>query len=79
MTRFRNALPQLGGDFFLTDGAIETTLIFHEGLALPDFAAFDLLMSYAIRARSSVLNGTANRSRIRHLHTLTAAYPWHSR
>jgi S-methylmethionine-dependent homocysteine/selenocysteine methylase len=43
MKRFRNALPQLGGDFFLTDGGIETTLIFQEGLELPDFAAFDLL------------------------------------
>jgi S-methylmethionine-dependent homocysteine/selenocysteine methylase len=39
----RPALPQLGGGFFLTDGGIETTLIFHDGLALPDFAAFDLL------------------------------------
>jgi len=43
MGRFRKVLPQLGGDFFLTDGGIETTLIFHEGLELPDFAAFDLL------------------------------------
>ncbi len=43
MTRYRNALPQLGGDLFLTDGGIETTLIFHEGLELPDFAAFHLL------------------------------------
>ena len=43
MDRLRNALPQLGGDFFLTDGGIETTLIFLEGLELPDFAAFDLL------------------------------------
>jgi S-methylmethionine-dependent homocysteine/selenocysteine methylase len=43
MGRFRKALPQLGGDFFLTDGGIETTLIFREGLELPDFAAFDLL------------------------------------
>ncbi len=41
--RSRNALPQLGGDFFLTDGGIETTLIFHEGLELPHFAAFHLL------------------------------------
>jgi homocysteine S-methyltransferase len=39
----RKALPQLGGGFFLTDGGIETTLIFLEGLELPDFAAFDLL------------------------------------
>src|SRR5262249_46842747 len=29
--------------FFLTDGGIETTFIFLEGLELPDFAAFDLL------------------------------------
>jgi S-methylmethionine-dependent homocysteine/selenocysteine methylase len=43
MASHRNALPQLGGDFFLTDGGIETTLIFLEGLQLPDFAAFDLL------------------------------------
>jgi S-methylmethionine-dependent homocysteine/selenocysteine methylase len=43
MTRFRKALPQLGGDFFLTDGGIETTLIFLEGFELPDFAAFHLL------------------------------------
>jgi homocysteine S-methyltransferase len=35
-------LPQLGGDFYLTDGGIETTLIFLEGLELPHFAAFHL-------------------------------------
>jgi len=43
MSNYRKALPQLGGGFFLTDGGIETTLIFHEGLELPDFAAFYLL------------------------------------
>ena len=43
MTGFRQALPQLAGGFFLTDGGLETTLIFHEGLELPDFAAFHLL------------------------------------
>ena len=43
MTRYRSALPQLGGSLFLTDGGLETTLIFHEGLELPDFAAFHLL------------------------------------
>ena len=45
MPEFRKSLPQLGGDFFLTDGGIETTLIFLEGLELPDFAAFHLLKS----------------------------------
>lgn len=43
MARYRNSLPQLCGTLFLTDGGIETTLIFHEGLQLPHFAAFDLL------------------------------------
>jgi len=36
-------LPQLDGGFFLTDGDIETTLIFHRGIDLPLFAAFALL------------------------------------
>jgi S-methylmethionine-dependent homocysteine/selenocysteine methylase len=40
---YRERLPQLDGGFFLTDGGIETTLIFHHGLELPLFAAFDLL------------------------------------
>lgn len=40
---YRNALPQLSGDLFLTDGGIETVLIFRDGLDLPEFAAFDLL------------------------------------
>ena len=43
MAQFRNTLPQLGGELFLTDGGIETTLIFLEGQELPDFAAFHLL------------------------------------
>jgi S-methylmethionine-dependent homocysteine/selenocysteine methylase len=42
-TRYRHRLPQLEGGLFLTDGGIETTLIFHEGLELPYFAAFHLL------------------------------------
>ena len=40
---YREHLPQLDGDLFVTDGGIETTLIFHQGLDLPAFAAFDLL------------------------------------
>src|SRR5687767_15187360 len=43
MAKYRSQLPQLSGDLFVTDGGIETTLIFHEGLELPFFAAFDLL------------------------------------
>jgi S-methylmethionine-dependent homocysteine/selenocysteine methylase len=43
MPRYRNELPQLAGDLFLTDGGLETTLIFHAGIDLPEFAAFVLL------------------------------------
>jgi hypothetical protein len=43
MARYRHHLPQLSGGLFLIDGGIETTLIFHEGLTLPYFAAVDLL------------------------------------
>jgi S-methylmethionine-dependent homocysteine/selenocysteine methylase len=50
MARYRTNLPQLSGSFFLTDGGIETTLIFHEGMALPHFAAFDLLKLAAGRS-----------------------------
>jgi S-methylmethionine-dependent homocysteine/selenocysteine methylase len=39
----RARLPQLDGGLFVTDGGIETTLIFHDGLDLPEFAAFHLL------------------------------------
>lgn len=47
MRKYRNDLPQLTEHIFLTDGGIETTLIFHEGLELPDFAAFHLLKNQA--------------------------------
>ena len=43
MPRYRNELPQLVGGLFLTDGGLETTLIFHDGIDLPAFAAFVLL------------------------------------
>jgi S-methylmethionine-dependent homocysteine/selenocysteine methylase len=47
MSTHRTNLPQLGGSLFLTDGGIETTLIFHDGLELPYFAAFHLLKDEA--------------------------------
>ena len=42
-SKYRDSLPQLNGKLFLTDGGLETTLIFHDGYELPNFAAFDLL------------------------------------
>jgi len=43
MSKYRKHLPQLGGGLFLTDGGLETTLVFDQGVDLPHFAAFDLL------------------------------------
>lgn len=43
-------LPHLHGGLVLTDGGLETCLIFHDGVDLPHFAAFMLLRSEAGRA-----------------------------
>ena len=43
MSNFRNNLPQLFDQVFLTDGGLETCLIFHDGIDLPCFASFVLL------------------------------------
>jgi homocysteine S-methyltransferase len=45
VTSRRAQLPQLSGETFLTDGGMETTLIFHDGIDLPHFASFPLLES----------------------------------
>jgi homocysteine S-methyltransferase len=49
MSKYRDDLPQLSGRLFLTDGGIETELIFHERFELPYFAAFHLLRDSAGR------------------------------
>ena len=68
MTKYRHGLPQLSGRLFLTDGGIETTLVFLEGIELPSFAAFVLLEDekgeavlrryYAQHAEIARANGT---------------------
>lgn len=47
MSKYRHRLPQLSNSFFMTDGGLETTLIYHDGVDLPLFAAFDLLKDEA--------------------------------
>jgi S-methylmethionine-dependent homocysteine/selenocysteine methylase len=47
MSLYRQSLPQLSGGTFLTDGGIETFLIFHEGAELPFNAAYVLLQNEA--------------------------------
>ena len=51
MTSPLHELPQLDGSVFLMDGGLETTLIFLEGVELPFFAAFPLLLDAAGRCR----------------------------
>ena len=41
--KYRHRLPLKAGHTFLTDGGMETTLIFLDGVDLPCFAAFTLL------------------------------------
>jgi S-methylmethionine-dependent homocysteine/selenocysteine methylase len=43
-------LPQLDGRIFLSEAGLETDLIFHHGIDLPDFASFPLLETEAGRA-----------------------------
>jgi S-methylmethionine-dependent homocysteine/selenocysteine methylase len=55
MPAYRHHLPQIAaqpsaGRTFLSDGGIETTLIFDEGFELPDFAVFPLIDDPAGRA-----------------------------
>jgi S-methylmethionine-dependent homocysteine/selenocysteine methylase len=49
MNLYRRHLPQLeaSAPLFMTEGGLETTLIYDEGLSLPHFAAFDLLKNEA--------------------------------
>lgn len=51
MARYRNRLPQLANKPFLSDGGMETTLIFHGGLDLPHFASFTLMATREGRAK----------------------------
>jgi homocysteine S-methyltransferase len=39
MPKYRDSLPHLRGGTFLSDGGLETTLIFHDGMELPHFAS----------------------------------------
>ncbi|MEX0619333.1 MAG: homocysteine S-methyltransferase family protein [Pseudohongiellaceae bacterium] len=47
MSTYTSKLPGLNNALYLTDGGLESTLIFQEGVDLPCFAAFDLLKDEA--------------------------------
>jgi len=50
MAKYRYDLPQMSNEIFLTDGGMETVFIFHEGIDLPEFAAFVLMKNSEGRA-----------------------------
>ena len=51
MPKYRFDLPQLKDRVFLSDGGLETTLIFHDGIQLPHFASYVLLETEEGRER----------------------------
>ena len=73
MTKQETILSKLASRRYVTDGGLETTLVFHHGMELPNFASFPLLetpkllhhthwiqgMKYQTWSRSWV-NGQAN-------------------
>ena len=65
MAKYRDDLPQRRGGIFLTDGGMETTLIFHEGIELPHFAAFVLLDSAEGRQQLKQYYAELSRGRAR--------------
>lgn len=54
MAKFRQALPQNNGTFFLTDAGLETDLIFNHGVEIREFAAHTLLSDSS--GRSALVN-----------------------
>ena len=76
MARYRHGLPLTKGGRFLTDGGMETTLIFLEGQELPHFASFVLLSTpegrqklkdYAGERRATILFASHNMSEVERL------------
>lgn len=51
MPKYRKNLPQLSGKTLLTDGGLETVLVFHDEMDLPEFAAYPLMETEEGRGR----------------------------
>lgn len=45
MAKYRSNLPQMNNEIYLTDGGLETVLVFHKGIELPEFASFVILQN----------------------------------
>ena len=72
---YRDHLPQLDGGLFVTDGGIETTLIFHDGFDLPLFAAFGLLEGRRGNRGAAALLRALRQDRRRERHRLHPRKP----
>src|SRR3954454_6177944 len=71
------ALPQLSGGLFVTDGGLETDLIFNRGIELPEFAAFVLLDDAAgMRALVDYYEGFFDIARERRAGFILGAPTW---
>ena len=51
MAKYRSNLPQLTGKTLLTDGGLETVMVFQEGVELPEFASINLMLTEEGRAK----------------------------
>ncbi len=76
-------LARIGKQLWLTEGGLETELVFHDGINLPCFAAFTLLESDAGRERlaryaTEYLDAAAElgRGHIMDTHTWRASHGW---
>ena len=77
MTPTTAPLPFLDGDTFVTDGGIETTLIFLEGFDLPQFAAYTLLRDeVGVRALTDYYTGYAELARRRRIGIVLDTPTW---
>lgn len=75
-SKYRHALPQLE-TFMMTDGGIETDLIFNRGWDLPEFASFPLLGSEAGRVElSSYVDDYLDIARNNDLGLLLETFTW---
>lgn len=83
----RRPLPQAEGGWYITDGGIETVLIYHEGVELPEFAAFVLLGSEEgrdqlrryYRRYLEIATGTTDAGFILESPTWRAGFDWGAR
>jgi homocysteine S-methyltransferase len=75
--RFRDSLPSASGVTCVTDGGMETVLVFHRGLDLPAFASFPLLTTdEGRRELTAYFEPYAQLARERHLGLILDTPTW---